>query len=293
MMQETFPHTMRSVSYMLYFAMAAALLDGAAKYLTEFYPALQITFARYFIPFIVIIFWLSVTGKTSQLNVIDKGLQIVRGCVLTFATLCYFAALVYLPIAETLSLAFISPLIVTALSPVLLKEQVGVRRWIAVLVGFIGILIILRPGLSDQYFAMSLAICSGVAYAFYIIITRRISTNTSPIMTLAWTSFVGTIILSPFVIKSFTPIASEHLLLYLFVGASATIAHFFLIKAYQIAMASVLAPWMYSEMIFAICVGYIFFSYIPDSMTIIGIVVICFSGLYISIREHIIKKRFK
>jgi len=265
------------------------VMDGFAKYLSADLPILQITWARYFFTvfFILPIMFLFFN---KQLVWTDKPkLQFVRGLILLCANVCFFYSISVISLAKALTLAFIAPLIVTALSPFLLGEKVGVRRWTAVIIGFIGSLVVIRPGFVELNLASLAALSTGVMYGFYLIITRKLSTSDNPLLTLLLTGVVGAVIIScvmPFVwvqptVNQWSMMAG--------IGVFACIGHLFLILSLKYADASKLAPFSYFEIITNIIIGYYFFDNFPDNWTFFGLFIIILSGIYISRRENINK----
>ena len=192
--------------------------------------------------------------------------------------------------AKALTLAFIAPLIVTAFSPTFLKEKVGFRRWTAVIIGFVGSLIVIRPGFVEINSASLSALCTGVMYGFYLIITRKLSTSDNPLLTLLLTGVVGALIISsamPFVWVK--PTLNQWFMMAA-IGIFACIGHLLLILSLKYADASKLAPFSYFEIITNIIIGYYFFSDFPDYWTFLGLFIIVLSGVYISRRESLVKK---
>ena len=200
------------------------------------------------------------------------------------------AASLRLPIFVALTLAFIAPLIVTAFSPIFLGEKVGFRRWSAVIIGFVGSLVVIRPGFVEINLASLAALGTGIMYGFYLIITRKLSTSDNPLLTLLLTGVVGAIIIStvmPFVWVK--PTLTQWSMMAA-IGVFACIGHLFLILSLKYADASKLAPFSYFEIITNIIIGYYFFSDFPDNWTFLGLFIIVLSGIYISRRENIVKK---
>ena len=178
-----------------------------------------------------------------------------------------------------------APLIVTAFSPILLGEKVGIRRWTAVIIGFIGSLVVIRPGFVEINLASLAALGTGVMYGFYLIITRKLSTSDNPLLTLLLTGLVGLVAVSgimPFIWVN--PNASQWSMM-ASIGVFACIGHLFLILSLKYADASKLAPFSYFEIITNIIIGYYFFSDFPDNWTFLGLSIIIMSGIYISRRE--------
>jgi drug/metabolite transporter (DMT)-like permease len=217
-------------------------------------------------------------------------LQLLRGGFLVGATFCFFTALKYLPLADTLAISFVSPMLVTLLSPFVLGERVGWRRISAVLVGFAGALVIVRPGFAEIGIGVLGALGSALCYACYVLATRKLAGTAPPLVTLAYTSVVGCALLSVIMLTGGdavwnTPDA-EGLLLMAGVGLVAVVGHFLVIRAYDHAEASLLSPFNYSEMISAALLGLVIFKEFPDPWTWLGIAIIVSSGVYIAIRER-------
>ncbi|MDC0215680.1 DMT family transporter [Candidatus Pelagibacter sp.] len=264
-------------------------MDGIAKYLSTDMHILQITWARYFftvfftLPIMFFFFRKQLTWSE------NPKLQILRGIILLIANICFFYSISIISLAKALTLAFIAPLIVTALSPFLLGERVGVRRWTAVIIGFIGSLVVIRPGFVEINLASLAALGTGVMYGFYLIITRKLSTTDNPLLTLLITGLTGAVIISLFVPFVWTSPSNNQWSLMAFIGVFAIIGHLFLILSLKYADASKLAPFSYFEIITNIIIGYYYFNNFPDSWTFLGLFIIVLSGIYISKRESIIK----
>ena len=214
-------------------------------------------------------------------------LQLIRGLLLFCANILFFYSISIISLAKALTLSFIAPLIVTALSPILLKEKVGLRRWTAVIVGFIGSLIVIRPGFVEINLASFAALGTGVLYGFYLIITRKLHNYDNPLLTLLLTGVVGAIlgsIIMPFVWVQ--PTIEEWSMMFA-IGFFASIGHLFLILSLKYADASKLAPFGYFEIVTNIIIGYYFFSHFPDTWTFLGLFIIISSGVYIINRHKI------
>tara|TARA_Y100000389_G_C17307516_1_gene436187 strand:- start:212 stop:919 length:708 start_codon:yes stop_codon:yes gene_type:complete len=227
----------------------------------------------------------------NQLKWSDKPkLQILRGLILLIANICFFYSISVISLAKALTLAFVAPLIVTAFSPIFLGEKVGFRRWSAVVIGFLGSLVVIRPGFVEINLASLAALGTGIMYGFYLIITRKLSTSDNPLLTLLLTGVVGAVIITcvmPFVwvkptLNQWSMMAA--------IGVFACIGHLFLILSLKYADASKLAPFSYFEIITNIIIGYYFFSDFPDNWTFLGLFIIVLSGIYISRREKLAPK---
>ena len=281
---------MKAITFNLLAWIMLPIMDGFAKYLSSDLPVLQITWARYFF---TVAFTLPIMFFFFRKNLVwtDKPkLQLIRGLILLTANVCFFYSISIISLAKALTLAFIAPLIVTAFSPIFLGEKVGFRRWSAVIIGFIGSMVVIRPGFVEINLASLAALGTGVMYGFYLIITRKLSSSDNPLLTLLLTGVVGAIIISfvmPFVwIK---PTLNQWSMMAA-IGIFACVGHLFIILSLKYADASKLAPFSYFEIVTNIIIGYYFFSDFPDKWTFLGLFIIILSGIYISRRENIIKR---
>ena len=278
---------MKAIIFSLLGWMFLPVMDGFAKFLSDDLPILQITWARYFF---TVVFTLPIMMFffKKQLTWSDKPkLQILRGLILLSANICFFYAISIISLAKALTLAFVAPLIVTAFSPVMLGEKVGFRRWTAVVVGFIGSLVVIRPGFVELNFASFAALGTGILYGFYLIITRKLSTSDNPLLTLLMTGMVGAILVSAIIPFYWVKPSLNQWSLMAGIGVFACIGHLFLILSLKYADASKLAPLGYTEIIPNVLIGYYFFSELPDNWTYVGLLIIISSGLYISRREYV------
>ena len=280
---------MKAIIFSLLGWMFLPVMDGFAKYLSADLPIMQITWARYFF---TVVFTLPIMFFffNKQLVWSDKPkLQILRGLILLFANICFFYSISVIALAKALTLAFIAPLIVTAFSPLLLGEKVGFKRWTAVVIGFIGSLVVIRPGFLEINLASVSALGTGFLYGFYLIITRKLCTSDNPLLTLLITGMVGAVLVSLIIPFYWVNPTINQWSLMAGIGIFACIGHLFLILSLKYADASKLAPLGYTEIIPNVLIGYYFFSEIPDSWTYLGLVIIVLSGLYISRREKFLK----
>ncbi len=281
---------MKAITFNLLAWVMLPIMDGFAKYLSSDLPVLQITWARYFF---TVAFTLPIMFFFFRKNLVwtDKPkLQLIRGLILLTANVCFFYSISIISLAKALTLAFIAPLIVTAFSPIFLGEKVGFRRWAAVIIGFIGSMVVIRPGFVEINLASLAALGTGVMYGFYLIITRKLSSSDNPLLTLLLTGVVGAIIISfvmPFV--WIEPTLSQWSMMAA-IGIFACVGHLFIILSLKYADASKLAPFSYFEIVTNIIIGYYFFSDFPDKWTFLGLFIIILSGIYISRRENIVKR---
>jgi len=264
------------------------VMDGFAKYLSSTIPVLQITWSRYFFTVVITLPIMLIFFRKNLIWSENPKLQLIRGLLLFCANILFFYSISIISLAKALTLAFIAPLIVTALSPVLLGEKVGIRRWAAVITGFIGSLIVIRPGFVEINLASIAALGTGVLYGFYLIVTRKLHTSDNPLLTLLLTGVVGAIISTMIMPAVWVkPTISEWYMMFA-IGLFASIGHLFLILSLRYADASKLAPFGYFEIVTNIIIGYFFFNHFPDYWHFLGLFIIITSGIYIFRREIII-----
>ena len=261
-------------------------MDGIAKYLSTEMHFIQVVWGRYFfmllisIPLAILFFRKDLKFPKSI------SVQLWRSFFLFLSTVFFFYAISLISLAEALTLSFVAPIIVTILSIFLLNEKVGLHRWSAVIVGFIGVIVIIRPGFIEFSFASFSALAAGITYAFYIIYTRKLSFTDSPIVTLIFTGVIGCIFIS-LIVPFFWSYLNLHQILFLVLLALiGTLGHFLIILSLRLGEASKLAPLGYFEISTNILVGYIFFDDLPDIWIYSGLALIVLSGIYIFIREN-------
>lgn len=262
-------------------------LDVVAKLLgQQGVPVLQIVWARMAMGTLATLPLALAAEGLPGLRPRRSGLHALRAVLLIAATFCFFLALKFLPIADALAIFFVQPLILTALSPLVLREQVGPRRWAAVGVGFLGTMIIIRPGFQAFNPGMALALAAGAALALYFLVTRRMSGRDHPMVTTFRTSLLGTLMVTAVVWLVWQPPTPAQWALFGALGLLSTLGHGLIVMAYERAEASLLAPLAYLEMVMAVAAGWWFFGDFPDGWTFAGVGVLMACALYISARER-------
>ncbi len=224
-------------------------------------------------------------GLKRQIATTRPWLQLGRSILLLTATAFFFTAVRHLSLAEAISINFVSPLLVTAFSIPLLGEHVGIRRWLSIVIGFVGVLIIVRPGFGVMHWAAILPLGTAVCYALYQTLTRIAARTEDTQTSLFWTSAVGVIVTSavvPFAWTAPTPFAWT---LMIGTGLFFGCGHFLLIKGFEVAPASMLAPFIYTQLIWVTIIGYLAFGNFPDRFTLLGGLIVIASGLYVWHRE--------
>ena len=277
----------RGISLVILTMVIFAAQDAVIKYLATSYSAPQILMVRYVL---FAGFALALAMRKRPLRLVLKsarpGFQIVRSLMILADMFCFTVAVSYLPLADTHALVATFPLIVTALAAVFLKEHVGLRRWLAVFACFIGILIILRPGLTALQPGALWAMATAVFFALYQVMTRVISKHDSSETSLLYMALVGAAILvlvGPFY---WTPPDSNGWFWLVVLSIIGTVTHWLLILALHYAPASVLQPFNYTLLPSATLFGYLVFDQFPDGWTILGASIVVVSGLYTIYRER-------
>jgi drug/metabolite transporter (DMT)-like permease len=272
---------------MMCFAVAcfAAMNTFVKELRVQELPVVEIIWGRYFFHTILVLALFPKRIPT-LLSGSDKGLQICRSILVLSATACMFTAVGFMPLADAVAITFIAPLLITALSVPFLGERVGLRRWIAVCVGFAGMLVIIRPGGGLFQPAALLPIGVTVFYAMYQIITRMISHRTDPINSVFYTAIVGGILMSAIVPFFWQTPTLEQWGMMLAAGLLGGLGHWAIIIAYQRAEAPLVAPFAYTELVWATMLGLTFFGDFPDLWTLVGAAIIAASGVYILQRER-------
>ena len=267
-------------------------MNAMAKFLTAEYPLIQIVWARFTGHFVamVILFWPKYGRRLFQSR--RYGLQLGRSAVMFISNTVFIAGLPLLHLATASAIMFTAPLIVAALSVPLLRERVGPRRWGAVLVGFAGILIVVRPGGDVANFGAILIGISAICFALYQIMTRTVVAEDAPETTIVYTAIVATIAMS-FALPFDCRVPNNLLDVTLFIGLGVLggLGQYFIIKALQYGPASAVSPFYYGDILIAATLGFLIFDAFPDEWTWAGAAIIIASGLYLAHRESRLQKR--
>tara|TARA_Y100000746_G_C15434905_1_gene420207 strand:- start:135 stop:926 length:792 start_codon:yes stop_codon:yes gene_type:complete len=260
-------------------------MDAVAKSLVQNYPPIQVIWARYTSQTVASFILLSpILAKVLKTD--NFKLQLSRSAFLFFATFCFFSSLKYLKLSEVNAIFQISPILVTVLSVYILKESVGRRRWLGVCFGLTGALLIIGPGTGLFSFTVFLPAVAALSYGFYVISTRYLNTEESPLTSFLYTALIGCIVATFLVIPYWTPINPDDLLIFSVFGLLGAAGHFLLIFAYRYSEASFLAPFNYVGVVYGSLWGFFFFQEVPSFFTIVGSLIVVFSGIYIWLREQ-------
>ena len=266
-----------------------AVADTIAKVLLEYYPPVQVVFIRMLGLFwgvnLIMIYNLKWVGKTHNLSK-----QLLRGLAQAGSAVSFLVGLRTIAIADATAIAFIAPLFVIILSYFILKEPIGIRRWLAVIIGFSGTLIIIRPGFEIINLGHIFIIIAALLFALRQIISRLIASTDDPLTTAFFTAYTSVFIFVLFQPWVWTPIIDKNHIFLFFVFASfAGIAEFLVIKSLQIAHAVVVSPLQYTLLIWVTIFGFFIWGILPDVWTFLGAGVIVATGLYSLHRERLKK----
>lgn len=278
-------NTRAGIFWMLMTMLMFVCMDTCAKYLVQTYPTMQVVWARYFFQVVILLVVLAPKLKT-LVKTASLKFQLVRSMFLLGATLCFFTGLGTVQLAEASAIMYTAPLLVTALAPFVLKEKVGLRRWVSVLVGFAGALIIIRPGHSAIGIGAFWILGAAASYAFYQLSTRALSHQDSPLTTLFYSALLGCAIMTAVVPFYFQMPDMWGWFVMFLAGLFGTVGHYCMIQAFTNSEASAVAPYTYSNLIWATLIGFLFFDNLPDMWTYVGAFIIIASGLYIMHREN-------
>ncbi len=271
------------------------VMDAIAKYLGQSISPLQITWGRFFFQFLILACVILLIRSPKLLWPKQIRIHAIRGTLLAFATLCFFWSLQYLPLADTIAIFFVEPMILTLMSAFFLGEHVGWHRRIAVVTGFAGALLIIRPGSEAFHIASVLPLIAATLYASYLTVTRAHSQTDHPLTMQFASGFSAAILLSLALLlaaqwpeSSFAPsyATSEQWMWMAVIGAIAAFGHLLVVMGIKRAPASLLAPFGYTEIVAATGLGWWVFAEWPNRYTWLGIVIIVGSGIYVYWREQ-------
>lgn len=264
-----------------------AATDVVAKMLAADLPAAEVAWIRYVV-FVLLVVPLAVAMRGRHAFATARpGLQILRGIGMVGSSFFFVLGLRYLPVADATATNFVAPIFITALSVLFLGEKVGIRRWIATAVGLAGVAVVVRPGPDILQSAGLLPALAALVWAGAAIATRMMAGTDRPETTLVYSAVSGFVVLGvamPFVWVAPTQHQVE---LAIVVGVGSTIGHGILVLAYRHASASLLAPFSYTQLIWASAFGFMAFGALPTAYTVVGGTIIAASGLYIAHREHV------
>ena len=276
-------HAQIPLSAILLIVVASAcftMVDVSVKLLSQRYPVPLLVWARWGVQALILLAVLAPKRRAAIVRTTRLRLHLVRSVVLVASSLCYFLALRFLPLAEATALNYTAPILVTLMAGWVLDEPLTRRRWAFVIAGFIGMLLIVRPGTSVLAPAALLALAAAALYAIFQIMTRQLAGEDLMVL-LIYPSIIGTLLLSAAV--PFVPSAgwypTSDIAAFVGIGILGTLGHLLFIQAFQRASASAIAPFTYMQLVWSTVAGWLVFGTFPDAWTLSGIVVIAGSGV--------------
>jgi drug/metabolite transporter (DMT)-like permease len=284
---------LRGIFCMLFAGLFLTTNDAITKWLVPHYPPGEILFFQASLIAVIVSVWMRIRGEPLFKSPNWRP-HLYRGVLYAIGSFAFVYALKFLPLAEVVAIAFAGPLFMTLFGRVFLKETVGSHRIFAVVIGFIGVLIVIRPGSSVMHWAVFLPLIVAVADAFRDLVTRTMTAGESSMRIILTTAIVLALAgatTSGFV--EWNPIRSTDVIWYGLCASSFVIAHFFMIEAFRHAQIVVVAPFKYVQLIWSILAGLIFWGEVPEPVVFVGIAVISSSGIYIAWREAMISKKTK
>jgi len=270
-----------------------SVLNVEVKILRADFGAAQLVWARYAgaLVFMLAVFTPMRGRRFLLLRTARPAAQILRGVCLVCSSLCFFLAIKWVPLATAAAITMLGPVLITALSGPLLGERVGPRRWAAVVFGFIGALVIIRPGFGDTPWQIVFTVASAVTSAFYALLTRRLSAGEDPATSATIAAVVGTAALSLIVWGDWrAPSGAVEIGMIVSLGLLSGLGHYLYTVAFGCGPASVVAPFNYSHLLFSALLGFVVFGHFPDLWAWAGAALIVASGLYIGYREAVLGK---
>jgi len=279
-------HHLRGILLIMAAVSTFAVLDTIAKYLSRTYPVPLIVWVRYAMHVVVMLLFVAPRLRWRIVTSRRPGLQVIRGVVLAASSLFFFTALAFMPIAEASAITFLAPLLVTAMSAYFLRERVRRSAWVALAAGFVGVLFIVRPGSAVFSPAVALPLATAACFATYQLLTRRLAGVDSTLATLFIGALVGTLVVSlllPFYWG--LPRSAFHAFLFVMLGVLGAAGHFVLIRAFEHTPPSVLAPFVYTQLVTVLALGYLVFGEFPDGWSLVGMAIIVLSGAWIAARQ--------
>ncbi|MDB5505061.1 MAG: protein of unknown function transrane [Tardiphaga sp.] len=258
-----------------------------AKYLARSLPAAEIAWIRFLVFVLIMLPIVLAPSSANPMRSTRPLVQVSRGLALLCSSIFFIIGLGYLPIAEAAATAFIAPVLVTGLSIVFLSEKVGLRRWIATIVGLMGVLVVVRPGTSAFHPAVVFPILSALGWAVALVLTRKITGGDRAITTMAFSAITGFLVMSVIVPYYWVEPGWSQILLGIGIGISSTFGHWIVVLAFRYADASVLAPFSYVQLVWVSLLGFFVFGEVPDAWTLGGAALIIASGVYTAHRERV------
>ena len=259
-----------------------ATLDACAKWLVKSLPVFEVVWLRFLTHSVLMSLLLAPVYGAELVRMRNIRLQLLRAAMLGAMTALNFFALQYLQLAETGAIQFSVPLMIGVISAWWLKERLDLRRWIAIVAGFAGVLLVIRPGTQGFHPAILLSVMNAVLYALFNLLTRRMVATESPASMQLISALGATVLLAPLALLQWQwPAGLQAWLLIAGCGLCGGLGHYFVAKAHRHASAAVLAPFLYQQIIYMALWGWLVFAQVPDAFVVAGSLVVVSSGLYL------------
>ncbi|WP_248765328.1 DMT family transporter [Pseudomonas protegens] len=276
-------HPIKGIALICLAVLLFASHDTLSKYLSAFYPIVMVVWARYVVhTLLMLVVFVPRSGFSAVVRTKRPGLQLLRALCLIGTSLLFTTGLRYIPLAEATAVNFLAPLLVTALSVPFLGERVSRAQWLAVLTGFVGVLIVVRPGGALFTPAILLPLGSALCFGFYQLLTRKLSDVDSPTTSNFLTGILNSLVMSALLPFFWSTPTLVHGLFMIGLGTCGMLGHMLLTQAFRHAAPAMLAPFSYGQILFAGLFGYLIFDHTPDQYALVGIAVICLSGLAVA-----------
>ncbi|NOD45838.1 MULTISPECIES: DMT family transporter [unclassified Ruegeria] len=280
---------------MLGFCLLAPLGDSMAKLLGETTPLGFLVTVRFAVQALILIPLVALTGRPWRMRGRILRLTIIRTFLHIIGITAMFSALQFLPLADAIAIAFVMPFIMLLLGKFVLGEEVGARRLIACIVGFIGTLLVIQPSFAEVGAPALLPLIVAVVFALFMLVTRQIAKETDPVSLQAVSGVLATLVLAPVLVIgthldvweiSVTLPAPHMYWLLIAIGVLGTVAHLLMTWSLRYAPSATLAPMQYLEIPVATLIGWVIFSDLPDGLAALGITITIAAGLYVILRER-------
>lgn len=270
---------MRGVMLIMCAVFMFSAMDTLAKYVLQSYPMSGLMWARYMVHVTVMAVLLLPRMGTRLFRTARPGLQILRGLLLVMSTVFFYFALRYMPLAEAAAISFVGPVLTALLSGPMLGDRVTRRQWFAVTLGFVGVLIIMRPGGGVLSLPTVFPLATAILFSVYQIVTRKLSGREHPYTTLFYTALVGAAVTSFAAPLNWITPTLVQVCFMVCIGLLGGFGHLLLIRAMEHASPSTLAPFIYSQLLWSTLLAYLAFGDFPEKVTLIGMLVIVAAGL--------------
>ena len=276
--------SLRGIACMLIAGIFLTTNDSIMKWLVPHYPVGEILFVQGVLIALLVALWMRLRGE-NPLRIVHWRSHFYRGVMYLTGSFAFVYSLLYLPLAEVIAIAFAGPLFMTLFGKIFLKEHVGIHRLGAVVIGFVGILIVIRPGTDAMHWAAVLPIIVALSDAFRDLITRRLTQEESSLRIIFTTAVILALGGAATVFAGWDALRSQDLVWFGLGATSFVAAHYFMVEAFRHAQLVVVAPFRYFLIVWATISGFLFWDEVPDNAVFIGVAVVIAAGIYIGWRE--------